>query len=345
MNNILLENILREGTAADKAHKLGLVFAGWGKWKNKQGKVVAKTVGDKLVSIKSQARHKTPVAVTRYLSKDSNRLEKRMSRVNETNIHRVAKKTTPIGEGNINHTEVITLHDGTKVVRKRNTGRPQALRADILYSEQNNREAFSYGFYKMFRGFSNHLLHPVVTQDKNGINMQFLSGFKVIDEIHPIGEYRKNTNFRNAAIMLATFDHILNNTDRHYGNYMVNKRGEIAAIDNGLILSAKDIERHYSVTEVLGKLSKYDIRVLNESKKIAQEVVQNIDKVVRLIQKYGVTNANKDASRILAKQMVHRCKALIDRVEYVSKKSSAVHGVKSAKMFPLKEIVRMIEKS
>ena len=42
----------------EKAHKLGLKSSGWGKWKNKTGKVVAKTVDDKLVPVKVKDKTK-----------------------------------------------------------------------------------------------------------------------------------------------------------------------------------------------------------------------------------------------------------------------------------------------
>jgi hypothetical protein len=42
---------LIESAASDAAHQAGLTFAGWGKWKDKSGKVTHKTVGNKIVPI------------------------------------------------------------------------------------------------------------------------------------------------------------------------------------------------------------------------------------------------------------------------------------------------------
>ena len=44
-------NNINEGKAADAAHKIGLVSKGLGRWADKTGKVVAKSVGDKLHKI------------------------------------------------------------------------------------------------------------------------------------------------------------------------------------------------------------------------------------------------------------------------------------------------------
>lgn len=47
---------VNEGTAADAAKKKGLTYAGWGKWADKKGTVVAKTVDDKLVPISDKEK-------------------------------------------------------------------------------------------------------------------------------------------------------------------------------------------------------------------------------------------------------------------------------------------------
>lgn len=60
---MLLKNTVKESTASDKAHKLGLKHAGFGRWKDKEGKVVAKTQDDKLVKIsdkESKSKDKAP---------------------------------------------------------------------------------------------------------------------------------------------------------------------------------------------------------------------------------------------------------------------------------------------
>lgn len=46
------ETYLKESAAAEEAHKLGLSAAGYGLWRDKTGKVVKKTVDDKLVDVR-----------------------------------------------------------------------------------------------------------------------------------------------------------------------------------------------------------------------------------------------------------------------------------------------------
>lgn len=46
------EDFLSESTAAEEAHKNELTAAGWGLWKDKDGKVVKKTDGKKLVDVR-----------------------------------------------------------------------------------------------------------------------------------------------------------------------------------------------------------------------------------------------------------------------------------------------------
>ena len=48
---LTLQESMSEGQAADAAHKLGLVAKGWGQWVDKTGKVIAKTVNDKLQKV------------------------------------------------------------------------------------------------------------------------------------------------------------------------------------------------------------------------------------------------------------------------------------------------------
>lgn len=48
----IIENIIDESQAADQAKSMGLAYAGYGRWKDpKTGKIVAKTVQDKLVKV------------------------------------------------------------------------------------------------------------------------------------------------------------------------------------------------------------------------------------------------------------------------------------------------------
>ena len=55
------EIIAIESSAADKAHKKGLTYAGYGKWKDKSGKIVAKSVNDRLIDLtKSSKLRKKP---------------------------------------------------------------------------------------------------------------------------------------------------------------------------------------------------------------------------------------------------------------------------------------------
>jgi hypothetical protein len=51
-----LLKLLRESAAAEEAHKLGLTSAGGAYWMDKTGKIVAKTVGDKLVKMSDKPK-------------------------------------------------------------------------------------------------------------------------------------------------------------------------------------------------------------------------------------------------------------------------------------------------
>lgn len=52
MANPTFENYLIESQTADEAKRQGLIAAGYGLWRDKNGNIVAKTEGDKLVPIK-----------------------------------------------------------------------------------------------------------------------------------------------------------------------------------------------------------------------------------------------------------------------------------------------------
>lgn len=56
-----LIKLLRESVAAEEAHKLGLTSAGGAYWMDKQGKIVAKTIGDKLVKMPDKAQSKPSI--------------------------------------------------------------------------------------------------------------------------------------------------------------------------------------------------------------------------------------------------------------------------------------------
>lgn len=61
LKNIIKEiiNEIKESDASDKAHKMGLKSAGWGKWKDpKSNKVVAQTKDGKLVKTKDSDKRK-----------------------------------------------------------------------------------------------------------------------------------------------------------------------------------------------------------------------------------------------------------------------------------------------
>lgn len=49
-----LRKYLAESDVADQAKKLGLMFAGWGKWQNAQGKITHETIDGKLVKISKE---------------------------------------------------------------------------------------------------------------------------------------------------------------------------------------------------------------------------------------------------------------------------------------------------
>lgn len=49
-----------EEAAAEEAHRLGLEYAGWGRWKDRTKKIVAKTVDGKLVRIDPRVAQQEP---------------------------------------------------------------------------------------------------------------------------------------------------------------------------------------------------------------------------------------------------------------------------------------------
>lgn len=69
------ENYLTESKAAEEAHKLGLSAAGYGLWRDKNGKVVKKTVDDKLVDVRGSEANLKHYHTDIPLNKNANHAE------------------------------------------------------------------------------------------------------------------------------------------------------------------------------------------------------------------------------------------------------------------------------
>lgn len=60
LSELLPEELIEdESPAAAQAHQLGLTRKGWGYWKDKTGKAVAKTVGDELAKLSDKEKKPT----------------------------------------------------------------------------------------------------------------------------------------------------------------------------------------------------------------------------------------------------------------------------------------------
>jgi hypothetical protein len=78
MNN-RFDNYLMESEAADAAHKLGLTAAGYGLWRDKDGKIVKKTVEGKLKDVRGSAANIKHYHSNIPASKQGNHAEHDMS--------------------------------------------------------------------------------------------------------------------------------------------------------------------------------------------------------------------------------------------------------------------------
>lgn len=142
--------------------------------------------------------------------------------------------------GGVNKTSVVTLQDGTKGVYKPESGE------EYGYKETNGqwrplREAITDRYYAREAAVSDiaHLLGmddlvplTVVRQD-NGENASFqcfAPDCQVATSLLDKDRYDGEEDRARAAAL----DYLVGNTDRHAGNWLINKQGKMVLIDHGL---------------------------------------------------------------------------------------------------------------
>lgn len=120
-----------------------------------------------------------------------------------------------------------------------------------------------------------------------------------VDEI--LERYEKDDNFRFNMQKLAVFDYITGATDRHFANFMVSKKGDVFAIDNGLnftVPGKKDVSAIEDFTSVPAHLvqeegkGKVDDRIVKQLQRV------DIKQLKRIMEERGL---KKETSPMLAR--------------------------------------------
>jgi len=138
------------------------------------------------------------------------------------------KRTKNLG-GGVNESRI--TENGVKGVFKSKDGEDVGLRSGIPAGTYYKREVAAYKVDQIL-GFD--LVPPTVIRKVNGkvgSHQLFRKGYETYMQSPDINLVSESTKRR-----LNYLDYILAHEDRHNANFMINKKGKIAAIDNGLSL-------------------------------------------------------------------------------------------------------------
>lgn len=123
-------------------------------------------------------------------------------------------------------------------------GEELRLRHNIRAGTYHKREAAAYALDRMMGGET--VVPPTISrtlQGEPGSLQRFQPGAKVAQKVHAKGGTEALPLEDPSVRRMQLLDLISGNTDRHNGNWLVDKRGRAVAIDNGLAFPEGDPER------------------------------------------------------------------------------------------------------
>lgn len=142
--------------------------------------------------------------------------------------------TVDVLGGGINGTYIAKFADGTKGVWKPKDGEHVGLRRNVPAGTYYHREAAASSVAHVIG--MNDLVPITVTREVNGKKGSMQQWADNSKTAHAIGGDKMYNGHKDLA-RAAAFDYMINNTDRHSGNWMIqdgSKQGRIKLIDNGL---------------------------------------------------------------------------------------------------------------
>lgn len=142
--------------------------------------------------------------------------------------------------------QTLCLTNGEKVVFKSSVGESSGLRPGIRTGTQYRREAAAS---IIDEELGINLVPPttiVKYKGQTGSAQKFAAGFKKASDVFVKGEYNHYMKKLGKPTREAFYflDEILENSDRHFGNFMLKESGkgvQLALIDNGLCLSSQQL--------------------------------------------------------------------------------------------------------
>jgi phage gp29-like protein len=148
--------------------------------------------------------------------------------------HGKSEKVKTLG-GGVSESSVVYLEGDTKAVFKPQEGEPPRIRAQIPDGTAYRREAAASAVAEI-GGMTDMVPATVIRkiEGKKGSVQLFVPGAKTGKHYFATGERSKAFDGLNDLARAAVYDHLIGNTDRHYGNWLIRGNGKMALIDNGL---------------------------------------------------------------------------------------------------------------
>lgn len=141
----------------------------------------------------------------------------------------------PLG-GGVNKTDIITLADGSKAIFKTASGEDTEHRPSNVKGGYHVREAAASDVADLLG--MHDMVPPTVVRTVNGEKgsaQAFVSGAKVASEV----PFEKMFNGSKDLARAAAFDYLIGSQDRHSGNWLIDGKGKMTLIDNGLAFPSK----------------------------------------------------------------------------------------------------------
>jgi hypothetical protein len=337
---VRLLNSLNEGNAADQAHKMGLVHHGGPYW-SKDGKVVAKTVSDKLVKVTPEEAKQVETGATKTpLDKSDAAANDEWDETNteslEGNGDDILGKLvmTNTAVGGTNEGGIYKGKDGlaryVKFYQDGNMAECEALADDLYnrlgitapdaeYFEHNGKSAFAALMMPVEEDLATYVKKKGMTKE---IAMQIVQGFAV-------------------DCLLANWD-VVGVNEGFMRNIVLLKDFGIARIDNGSALLHRGLNGRKKELgpDVLFKMSEPEKFVtenpsysqvfkalgITDYKQLGQEFVQQVSKIVKLHNEIGgwqkyvesrIPSMNPTDKADIVKMLYERTKQLIDRAKEI----------------------------
>lgn len=99
--------------------------------------------------------------------------------------------------------------------------------------------------------------------------------------------------------LLVMFDYLINNTDRHSGNWLIKENGEVWAIDNAMSFNTKTYRSFdYDDTKLPNKVKRNMRTIIKDSKEFSKQLncLLDEDQIIALIERM------KEILKILSKK-------------------------------------------